>query len=106
MSMFTRIHLSSVYTIQSGFIVIRIVFSIKSPQLLYDANPCNHVLQVVPTISLVSTIMGQVYLCDQVHTSCTVYMVVFALVIHIESKSKCCVGVTQHQLKTKPLLST
>ena len=73
---------------------------------MYDANPCNHVLQVVPTISLVSTIMGQVYLCDQVHTSCTVYMVVFALVIHIESKSKCCVGVTQHQLKTKPLLST
>ena len=28
-------------------------YSIKSLQLLYHANPCNHVLQVLPTTSLV-----------------------------------------------------
>ena len=43
---------SPIYTIHSTFIVIRIV-SIESLQLLYHANRCNRVLQVLPTTSLV-----------------------------------------------------
>ena len=65
--MYTHAHTTHLYNhvAQNRDNIIK--HSIKSLQLLYHANPCNHVLQVLPTTSLVYivlplAILGQVYI--------------------------------------------